>query len=290
MRTALRIVGFIIGGLIVLVVIAVAGLYLNVIRLRSTTYSNPVPEITVARTPDQLARGQYLVTALPGCAGCHSSNAFATPPLLDGGHMRDLEPVGNINPPNLTPGGRTKDWTDGQLSRAIREGIDKDSHPLAVMPSPDYHTMSDEDVQAVVAYLRGQPAVQRDPGGVSFTFLGTMIISTGGFPLANQAPAGTVTAPPRGPTAAYGKYLASITGCATCHGPALDAQKIPPGPPPGPSLRIVKFWTDADFLSTLRTGIDPAKHQLSDNMPWRQYGQATDDDLKAIYQYLISLN
>jgi hypothetical protein len=54
-------------------------------------------------------------------------------------------------------------------------------------------------------------------------------------------------------------------------------------------LRIVKLWTDAQFISTLRTGIDPAQHQLSEAMPWRQFGLGSDDDLKAIYQYLSSL-
>jgi len=288
-RTVLRSIGFIVGGLVALVVILVAGLYLNLVRLRTTQYSNPVPAVTVARTPDQVARGQYMVTAFPGCAGCHSSNGSASPPILDGGHIADIDALGNFNAPNLTPEGPIKDWTDGQVIRAIREGIDKDGHPLALMPAPDYHNMSDDDVQAIVAYLRSQPAVQRDSPGVSFGFLGTMLTSTGQFPLGNQPQAGTVTAPPRGPTATYGKYLVSITGCATCHGPALDAQNIPRGTPQGPSLRIVKLWSEPEFLATLRTGVDPAKHQLSDMMPWRQYGQGTDDDLRAIYQFLTSL-
>ena len=289
MGTAFRIVGFVIGGLIALVVIVVAGLYLNLVRIRTTQYTNPVANVSVARTPDQVARGQYMATAFPGCAGCHSSNASASPPILDGGHVAGLDPLGSFNAPNLTPGGPTKDWTDGQIIRAIREGIDRDGHPIALMPAADYHNLSDDDVQSVVAYLRSQPAVQKDSAGVSFGFLGTMLTSTGRFPLSNQPPAGAVTAPPRGPTGAYGKYLVSITGCTTCHGPALDAQNIPPGPPPGPSLRSVKSWSDAEFIATLRTGIDPAKHQLGEAMPWRQFGQGTDDDLKAIYQYVISL-
>jgi len=289
MRTALRIVGFIIGGLVAVVLVVVAGLYLNLVRLRTAQYSNPVPNVTVARTPDQVARGQYMVTAYPGCAGCHSSNPSAAPPVLDGGHIAGIDALGNFNAPNLTPAGPIKDWTDGEIIRAIREGIDRDGHPLALMPAPDYHHLSDDDVQAVVAYVRSMPAVQRDSPGVNFGFLGTVLTSTGRFPLSNQPPAGTVTAPPRGPTAAYGTYLVSISGCTTCHGPALDAQNIPQGPPPGPSLRIVKGWTDTQFISTLRTGIDPAQHRLNEAMPWRQFGQGTDDDLKAIYQYLTSL-
>src|SRR5579859_4050656 len=105
MGTALRIIGLIVGGLIALVIIFVAGLYLNLLRIRTTQYSNPVPNVTVARTPDQVARGQYMVTAYPGCAGCHSSNPSAAPPVLDGGHIAGIDALGNFNAPNLTPAG-----------------------------------------------------------------------------------------------------------------------------------------------------------------------------------------
>src|ERR1700736_3626771 len=175
MRTALRIVGFIVSGLIALVVIVVVGLYANLLRIRTTQYPNPVPAITVARTPEQVARGQYMVTAYPGCAGCHATHASAVPPILDGGHLTNLDALGDFNAPNLTPGGPLQDWSDGQVIRAVREGIDRDGHPLALMPSPDYHNLSDDDVQALVAYLRSQPAVQKESRGVNFGFIGTML-------------------------------------------------------------------------------------------------------------------
>jgi mono/diheme cytochrome c family protein len=126
--TALRSVGYIVGGLITLVVILIAGLYFNLVRVRTTQYSNPAPAVTVAHTPDQVARGQYMVTAFPGCAGCHSSNPSASPPILDGGHIAAIDALGNFDAPNLTPGGPIRDWSDGQIIRAIREGIDRDGH------------------------------------------------------------------------------------------------------------------------------------------------------------------
>ncbi len=101
-----------------------------------------------------------------------------------------------------------------------------------------------------------------------------------------QPPVRDVTAPPRGPTAAYGGYLVETSGCTACHGPLLDGQNIPPGPPPGPSLRVVQGWTEAQFIRTLREGVDPTGHQLAETMPWRQFGRGTDDDLRALYAYL----
>ena len=290
MRKVVRVLGIVVGAIAVVIVLVIAGLYVNYARLRGAQFSNPVPNVTVARTPEQVARGAYMVSAYPGCAGCHSSNPSANPPVLDGGHMKDLEPLGDFNPPNLTPGGPLQSWSDGEIIRAIREGIDKDGHALAIMPSPDYHSMSDEDVQAVVAYLRSQPAVQKASGGVNPNLLGLILVSTGQASLGNQPPAGTVTAPPRGPTADYGRYLVTMTGCATCHGPALDGQNVAPGPPPGPNLRVVKGWSQDQFINTIRTGVDPSNHQLDDTkMPWRDFGKGTDDDLRAIYQYLVSL-
>jgi mono/diheme cytochrome c family protein len=115
------------------------------------------------------------------------------------------------------------------------------------------------------------------------------LIGTARIPLSSQAPVGSVTSAPRGPTVEYGAHLADIGGCRTCHGPALDAQNIPQGPPPGPSLRVVKGWTEEQFLRTLREGVDPSGKRLSEQMPWRQYGRGTDDDLRAIYAYLKSL-
>jgi mono/diheme cytochrome c family protein len=80
-----------------------------------------------------------------------------------------------------------------------------------------------------------------------------------------------------------------VSGCRTCHGPALDAQNIPEGPPPGPNLRVVKGWSKEQFLRAIREGVDPSGKRLSEEMPWREYGRGTDDDLRAIYAYLKSL-
>jgi mono/diheme cytochrome c family protein len=158
-----------------------------------------------------------------------------------------------------------------------------------LMPSENFKHLSDEDVRAMVAYLRSQPAVPGDTTPPSLTVLGTALVGTGAFKLDNQPPVQNVTAPPRGPTTEYGRYLAEVSGCATCHGPKLDGADIRQGPPPGPSLQIVKAWTEEQFARTLRQGINPVNRQLADTMPWREYGRGADEDLRALYLYLRSL-
>ena len=59
--------------------------------------------------------------------------------------------------------------------------------------------------------------------------------------------------------------------------------------PLGPDLNLVKQWSATEFISTLRGGVDPNGHPLSEEMPWRPIGRMDDDDLTAIYTYLIQM-
>jgi mono/diheme cytochrome c family protein len=166
------------------------------------------------------------------------------------------------------------------------------------MPSEEFHNLSDADVQSIVAYLRSQPATpnkpQNDTPSNSLNLLGAIFVGAGLFPTSAQPPiTQPVVAPPEGTSAAYGKYLVDNIGCRSCHGPDL-AGGTPGGfgPPPGPNLtQLVPKWSEADFVNTIRTGVDPTGHALNpDAMPWKEYAAfATDDDLKAIYAYVHGL-
>ena len=290
MARVLRIVGLLLGGLVVLILLALLGVYLNAQRLLAQRPDNPVRPLAVAGTPEQVARGRYLVTAIPGCVSCHASNPISEPPILDGALMEDVRTFGDFYAPNLTPGGRLREYSDGELERAIREGIGRDGRALAIMPSENFRRMPDEDIAAVVAYLRTQPPVERETPPLRPNLLGYILIGTGLAAPSVQPPVQDVSAPPRGPTPVYGEYLSQIGDCRACHGPVLDGQNRSTGAPPGPSLRVVKGWTDEQFIRTLRAGIDPSGHALNPSvMPWPQFGRATDDDLRALYEYLKSL-
>jgi len=253
--------------------------------------SNPVSDVKVAGTPEQIARGQKLAII---CEGCHSSTGQLP---LDGSTESFAGPLGNLYPPNLTPAGEVKNWSDGEIIRAIREGVHKSGRPLYVMPSENFHNLSDDDVQSLVAYLRSQQPVphvpQTDTPSNGMGILGLLVVGLGGFPSSAQPPiTQPVTAPAAG-TAEYGQYLVNVIGCRSCHGANLGGGQASPfgGPPVGPNLTVlIPKWSEADFVKTIRTGTDPYGHTLNDQMPWKQISAfSTDEDLHALYLYLHGL-
>jgi hypothetical protein len=54
-------------------------------------------------------------------------------------------------------------------------------------------------------------------------------------------------------------------------------------------LNLVKEWKLQQFVATMRTGIDPGGHELSEQMPWRPIGKMDDEELGAVYEYLTHL-
>jgi len=214
----------------------------------------------------------------------------------------EFPPVGTLYAPNLTPSGNIADWTDGEVIRAIREGIDQDGRSLLIMPSVNFRNMSDDDVHALVAYLRSQPAEGEPAPDTQFNLLGAIFMNLSDFRVAQQS-VGHVTAPPQADTSAYGKYLVDVMGCRDCHGDQLQGkvENGQPGPPPGPNLtQIVPQWTEAEFVTFFNTGTLPGGSKVpiltlksgfsEPRMPWQMVRAATtDDELKALFTYLHNL-
>lgn len=270
------------GLLAVLALSATALAALGVYRV-NRTYAHAVPDLSVLSDPVVVAEGERLAYL---CVDCHSSTGElpldgAAGNLTDGG-------MGTLTPPNLTPGGALATWSDGEIVRAIREGVDAGGHTLLLMPSDQYRGMSDEDVQALVSYLRSQPAVARQTPPRSLNLLGAMIVGAGVFPISVQPPVGSVAAPS---PADMGEYLVTLAGCGECHGEDLrggTSQFTPMGPN---LLGILAQWEADEFVNTIKTGVDPYGHELNpETMPWQSYAKAFDDaELEAIYHFIRSL-
>jgi cytochrome c553 len=259
--------------------LALAGFY----RLNAR-HPNPVADVTVAGTPEQIARGKQLAHV---CAGCHAPNGQLP---LAGKNFTADSPLGTIYAANLTPV-HLQDWSDGEIIRAIREGVSKSGRALLIMPSKRFQQLSDDDVQAIVAYLRSQPAVAPDTPPPQLNAAGAILLNI--IPAFSVQPplAAPVHAPPQG-TPAYGQYLIRFIGCADCHGAGLAGGVADSfGPLPGPPLTsLAARWGEAEFIVAMRTGTRPGGTQLGDAMPWRTISATTsDDDLRAIYAYLRTL-
>ena len=290
-RILVKLLG-VIAALLTLILLGVGVVDLKGVYALSARHVNPVSNIKVSSDAAQIVRGQHLASL---CASCHSTTGS---PPLDGAKDNLLgagNPIADLYPPNLTPGSDLRNWSDGELVRAIREGVDKEGRALISMPSEVFHNYADKDVEAVVAYLRSQPAVTHETPKRKMGILGTLLIGAGMFPTAVQSPiTQTIVAPAAGPTADYGKYLVSVSGCEACHGADLTGGKKlrGGGPPPGPNLtQIVPRWSEPEFVTTLRIGTDPTGHQLDPKaMPWKELSAAYgDEEMRAIYAYLHGL-
>jgi cytochrome c553 len=290
--------GVIIAGLLTLIPAALLILALIGFLKLNARYDNPVAAIKVTGTAAQIARGEKLANT---CSSCHSPGNELPLSGSNFGVKFDMPPLGTLYAPNLTPSGDINDWTDGEVIRAIREGVHKDGRSLLIMPSDNFRNMSDDDVQALVAYLRSQPSTSGPTPANQFNLLGAVFMNLSDFRTV-QKPAGSVAAPQPG-TSTYGKYLVDVIGCRSCHGDQLQGKvdNGQPGPPPGPNLtQIVPQWTEEQFMTFFDTGQLPGGGMVptvtlpngltEPRMPWpTTRAVATDDELRAMWLYLHSL-
>ena len=305
LRKILKWVGIVLGGLIGLIVLALVVVLAYGQMSFHKKVDRPVYAITADTSPEGVARGEYLVRDVIGCVGCHG-------PLVAEGQAPDpnaplaghSEPVtfgplsGNFAPPNLTPDKETGlgNWTDGEIARAIREGLDKDGVVLSIMPAYEFHTLSDADVAAIVGYLRSLAPLRNEVPAVTFNLPGKAMFALGILTPPN--PTAPITDPVPAPapgTAEAGKYIVSIIGCVFCHGENLAGgpyQFQEAGTPPAANLTPageLVGWSEADFVTALTTGQKPDGRTLDETMPWKEYGRMKEEDLKAIFAYLKTL-
>jgi mono/diheme cytochrome c family protein len=257
-------------------------------RINFPPYRRTVTDIKVAGSPDQVARGARFGAF---CARCHSPDGKA--PLVGSNFATGGPPIGTLWASNLTRAGEIATWSDGEVIRAIREGVHKTGRALIIMPSEVFRHLSDADVEAIVAYLRTQPAVAPDTPPTRLNVLAAFVIGLGLAPTSAQPPIlHPIIAPAEGDWAERGKYLVSILACRRCHGENFTGgQGGPPGTPPAPNLRVILTkWSVDDFVRTLRTGVDPYSRTLAEGMPSKAISAvASDADLRAMYVYLHGL-
>lgn len=243
----------------------------------------PVPQLEIAGTPEQLARGKAISDGF--CSACHTLALVGGEDI--GKHFP--MPVGQLIAANLTPGGALKGWSDGEIFRAIRNSVDADGRLLTVMALTNVSHLSDDDAHAVIAYLRSLPATGAPTPPDRLTPIGVALIGAGMLPSGGPVVTTPISAPPKGPTAAFGEYILSYQDCRACHGKDLSGGVAGQLPPIGPDLHLVKDWTLQGFTATMRTGVDPNGHKLAKEMPWEPIGRMDDEELAAIYQYLTHL-
>jgi mono/diheme cytochrome c family protein len=276
---------------------------------QNLTFKAPYPDIKSSTDSVVIARGKEIVFGPAHCADCHySGNAdsifnLGQEPPLSGGHKFAL-PLGDFYTGNITPDSAfgIGKYTDGEIARVLRYGVRPNG--TAAIDFMPFHDMSDEDMVAVISYLRSKPAVHNKVPDHTVTLLGRVIKA---FLIKPVGPSREVLRSiPRDTSIAYGKYLAtSVANCNGCHtnrdmmtgafigepfagGLKFNEPGVPelisPNLTPHKDGRITG-WSQQDFIKRFRMGkIIPYSH-----MPWNSFKRMSDNDLKAIYKFLKSL-
>ncbi len=300
--------------LLVLIILAAGLAYLKL----ALPDVGDAPSLTIEATPERIQRGAYLANHVAACIDCHSARDWSafSGPIIAGSQGRGGEAFdqqlgfpGAYYASNITPAG-IGDWSDGEVLRAISAGVGKDGRALfPIMGYPNYGKLSEEDLYAIIAYLRTLPAIEHQVPESSSDFPMNFIINT----IPAKAEFGTL--PARSDEVAYGRYLTTAANCIECHSQAERGQKVAGMEfaggfefplPTGGIVRSTNItpdedsgigkWTRAMFIAKFKSYADSAYRpppvvpgEFNTFMPWTMYAGMTEEDLGAIFAYLQSL-
>jgi len=151
MKKVFKWIGIILGGLVGIIIIALFGFSTSANGRVNKIYD--VEPITIPENSSTIDRGEYIYAS--SCAGCHGDNVSGT-------RFFDDPAIGYIPATNLTSGqgGIGGTYSDSDFVRAIRHGVSADGKPLMIMPSKAYWHFSDEDLGAVISYVKSATPVE----------------------------------------------------------------------------------------------------------------------------------
>jgi mono/diheme cytochrome c family protein len=294
--------------------IIIAGLVLFIQFTWDKKYDAPYPEIVASTDSAVIARGKYLAFGPAHCSVCHvpmnkimdAENGEEMP--LSGGWELTIPP-GTFRAPNITPDMETGigKLTDGEIARTLRHMVGNDGR--CIMPFMPFAEMSDEDLTAVISFLRSQEPVKHEVKRSEFTFLGKAVTAFGMI-----KPEGTKGTPPKSvkmdTTVEYGGYIANyVANCVGCHTerdmktgafigvPFAGGMLFEPDPfsegrsfvtpnlTPHQETGIMAAWSEDAFVGRMKAG----RVHKGSPMPWGAFSRINDMELKAVYRYLQSL-
>lgn len=277
-----------------------------------------VKEINVELTPERIERGEYLANNVMVCMDCHSVRDWSlySGPIMPGTlgaggdeFTREMGFPGNFYAPNVTPY-HLADWTDGEIYRAITSGVDKNGVPLfPVMPYHAYGKADKTDIFAVIAYIRSLQPIEKDVPESNPDFPMSLIMHI--IPQEAQH----TERPPKSDKLAYGEYVTTVSACADCHTPLEGGQPVnemrfaggrefemPFGTLRAPNITPdmetgIGAWTEDVFVNQFRSydsihKLDQVNwpREFNTLMPWNMYAGMKEEDLRAMYAYLRSLD
>ncbi|PWT95120.1 MAG: hypothetical protein C5B52_18730 [Bacteroidetes bacterium] len=262
-------------------------------------YARQLTDRKFAVTPDRLARGKYLANGILFCFNCHSkvdSSKPGYPPfpnMLGSGNLWFDKDSLRFGAPNISSDKETGagNWTDDMFARAIRQGVGHDGRGLGTMPWTGFRNLSDEDLASVVVYIRSLPPISNYVAPRILTKERELRLQNQPRPMSDDP----VSTPDTSTLVAKGKYLIKLSDCEGCHtgwyvrnpgyfgGGNLvglnDTEKVASPNITSDIQTGIGGWDDETFIRVIRTG---KSGTLKFAMPWTQFANMNDGDLKAI--------
>ena len=279
----LKWIGIILGGFVLLLIIAAVVLsFVGNARL-DKTMNVQVESISIPTGAAALERGEHLVQVT--CLSCHGKD-------LSGAAVIDDPAIGTIYAPNITGLGERR--SDEELVLAIRHGLSPEGRQMIVMPAESFIGFSAEDLGAVIAHLKSVPQIENDLPEPALGILGRIMLAAGLFGqifpadyIDHDQP--YVTMPEIGANAGYGEYLTGL--CTSCHGSDLKGgDPTEPGAPAAPDLTTsgrAGAWSADGFVNAMRTGVTPEGQAIDpEYMPWQSFGKLDEAELRGLWMYL----
>lgn len=299
-------------GVIALVIVALV-IYVETSWARDFK-ATPLPTVQASKDPEVIQRGAYIAHAVAHCSACHSAadavKQRKLPTNLDdmrGGYVMEAGPFGTFYPANLTSDAETgiAKLSDAELGRVIRHGVAPDGR-LDIFMSMSVGPMAEEDIVAIVSYLRSIPPVKNATAKDEWGFAAKALSSKFG-PKPYPAPPFVKEG---GVSVERGRYLAKGPAlCFGCHSPfdvmngftlsgpefsgAHEAEPdhedqayeiMAPNLTSDPKTGVLaNFNSDEAFIDRVRKAGRTVPTSI---MPWENFARMTDDDLRSIYQYL----
>jgi mono/diheme cytochrome c family protein len=251
-----------------------------------------VAPVAVRADAAHIEQGRYLFSTR-GCADCHGANGGGKTVIKDG-PMLVVSPNITTGANSVTTAYQIEDWV-----RTVRHGVKPNGTPIMIMPSEDYNRLTDDDMAAVIAYVKQLPPAAGSEPVVQLPTAVKVLYAFGAVKDAAETIDHTLA--PSAPVAQavsveHGGYVANT--CMGCHGARLSGGKIPGAPPtwpatanltPGKGSVMPRYATPALFMATLRSGLRPDGSAISPVMPFNSLKQMNDTDVLALYAYLKTL-
>ncbi len=288
----LKILAKIIGAIVLLIALFFAVIFIISESAINKEFDITAKSVAVSTDPGVIEKGKH-IWLTRGCAECHGQK-------LEGKAFIDAFPVGTFAGSNLTSGegGISNEYNPADWDRAIRHGVGLDGVGLIFMPVEDYYMMTDNDLNALVSYIKSVPPVDNKPPSSSPGPVFRMLNSFGGLELIkaniidhDYAHKQNIEA---NSSAEYGEYLAQT--CIGCHGDNYSGGKFagqdPNSPPPTnitPHETGIGNYTFEEFKKAMTEGVAKDGRQMNKFMPYAYFKYYKDYEIEALWNYLLTL-